>query len=398
MPLAKVVEITRQIGGALDAAHAEGVVHRDLKSDNIMLIDNAGGDFAKVLDFGIAKIKEPEGEYDPGLTAPNLVIGTPQYMSPEQCSQLGEIDSRSDIYSFGVILYEMFVGHVPFTGESPTAIMMKHLQEPVPSLLEERSDLPASVVRVVARAMAKLPDNRYQKIGDLVEDLTIAGAAQVSSPVSASKGHRSASQATSNISDADDEVTVVRPRAIAVPVAAMPANASYPPPSISSFNPMKILIPSAAALLLIFAVIYAFTRNADNGKNANANQPQTTLAADPNGQPVQPAEPATGKGEMGIPAGGATNPAANANLNANVKSSPTPLDEPGINPGSSPNENANKNANANANNDSKAPALPSPTRNVNPEDVPAPSPSGAKTPVSKPSPVAPVPTPTDPSS
>src|SRR5882724_5191979 len=153
MPLPRTVEILRQVGGALDAAHAEGVVHRDLKSDNIMLLSSSGTDYAKVLDFGIAKIKEPEGEYNPGLTAPDLVIGTPQYMSPEQCSQAADIDSRSDIYSVGVILYEMLIGHVPFTDESPTAIMMKHLQEPVPSVLAERTDLPPRAAQVVLKAM-----------------------------------------------------------------------------------------------------------------------------------------------------------------------------------------------------------------------------------------------------
>src|SRR5437867_8639381 len=120
MSLGRTVAILRQVGDALQVAHSQNVVHRDLKSDNIMLLSTAGGDHAKVLDFGIAKINEPEGEFDGGLTAPNLVIGTPQYMSPEQCSQDVEIDARSDIYSFGVILYEMLVGHVPFTGESPT--------------------------------------------------------------------------------------------------------------------------------------------------------------------------------------------------------------------------------------------------------------------------------------
>src|SRR4026208_1450259 len=125
LPLARVVDITRQIGDALNAAHSQGVVHRDLKSDNIMLVDTMTGDHAKVLDFGIAKINEPDGKMDSGLTAPNLVIGTPQYMSPEQCSHEGEIDARSDIYSLGVILFEMLVGHVPFSGDSPTIVMLK---------------------------------------------------------------------------------------------------------------------------------------------------------------------------------------------------------------------------------------------------------------------------------
>src|SRR5215204_5732642 len=179
LPLSRVVDITRQIGDALNAAHAQGVVHRDLKSDNIMLLDTTAGDHAKVLDFGIAKINEPEGKVDTNLTAPNLVIGTPQYMSPEQCSQESEIDARSDIYSLGVILYEMLVGHVPFSGDSPTIVMMKHLQEPVPSVLEERNDVPASVGRVVARAMAKVPGHRYQNVADLIEDLSIAAGMSV---------------------------------------------------------------------------------------------------------------------------------------------------------------------------------------------------------------------------
>src|SRR5215211_5700948 len=170
LPLPRVVEIIRQVGDALHAAHLQGVVHRDLKSDNIMLVDTMAGDHAKVLDFGIAKINEPDGVVDTNLTAPNLIIGTPQYMSPEQCSQDSEIDARSDIYSLGVILFEMLVGHVPFAGDSPTIVMMKHLQEPVPSILEERNDVPASVARVVTRAMAKVRDNRYQAVAQLVED------------------------------------------------------------------------------------------------------------------------------------------------------------------------------------------------------------------------------------
>ena len=391
LPLARVVTITRQVGDALSAAHAQGVVHRDLKSDNIMLLDTTAGDHAKVLDFGIAKINEPDGDFDPGLTAPNLVIGTPQYMSPEQCSQDSEIDARSDIYSLGVILYEMLVGHVPFSAESPTKVMMKHLQEPVPSVLDERKDLPASIGRVVSRAMAKLPDNRYQKVADLVEDLTIAGGMTIHLPPLPTAQEPSVSTAETPVStfDDQDEITVVRPRPEqAAPLrrapVTVPINQLPPPPAAASFSPLKILIPSAVALLVIFAAIYALTRDSD-ATNSNSNQSQQSLAADPNSQPVKPAQPPTGKGEEGIPAGGAINPAANvnANANANANVSPTPLDE--LNPNINANENGNSNTNGNSNR--KAPPLPEPSRTVVPETNPAPPP-GSKTPAEKPTPAA----------
>src|SRR5207237_6771771 len=125
-----------QVAGTLDAAHEQGVVHRDLKSENVMLSQTNGGEWAKVLDFGIAKIQQPEGVRDIDITAANLVIGTPQYVSPEQCSQSSPIDARSDVYSLGVIVYEMLAGRVPFTGDSPTVLMLKQVQDAPPSVLE----------------------------------------------------------------------------------------------------------------------------------------------------------------------------------------------------------------------------------------------------------------------
>lgn len=373
LPLPRVVDITRQIGDALNAAHQQGVVHRDLKSDNIMLVDTMAGDHAKVLDFGIAKINEPDGVVDTNLTAPNLVIGTPQYMSPEQCSQDSEIDARSDIYSLGVILYEMLVGHVPFSGDSPTMVMMKHLQDPVPSVLEERNDVPAPVGRVVARAMAKIPSNRYQNVAELVEDLTIASGMTLTrmAPVTVANTPRV---------DDPDEVTVVRSREEpAIPRRAPVTVPIQPPPAApaASFNPLKILIPSALGLVVVFAVIYVFTRNSAGNQPTTNQQPTQTLAADPNSQPVQPAGTPTGRSEQGIPSGGTITPPANVNASPAVSPDVSPEED------FTPQVNANENTNANSNR--KAPALPEPTRSVVPETAPPPvTPAPTKAPAPSP--------------
>jgi serine/threonine-protein kinase len=366
LPLPRIVDITRQVADALNAAHSQGVVHRDLKSDNIMLVDTMGGDHAKVLDFGIAKIQEPEGSVDLNLTAPNLVIGTPQYMSPEQCSQDSEIDARSDIYSLGVILYEMLVGHVPFSGDSPTMVMMKHLQEPVPSVLDERTDVPASVGRVVARAMAKVPDNRSQNVAELIEDLTIASGMTINrtaapAPVVARPA----------IDDEADEITVVRSREVEPAPAprAAPVTVPIEPPPAVSFNPLKILIPSAVALLVVFGAFYTFNWNSP--ASSNTNQQTGTLAADPNSQPVQPSPPPTGKSEEGIPAGGTVTSSANINASPVVSPSASPEEIEEASPAANTNENANSNSNSNR----RAPALPEPTRSVVPENPPPPAPS-----------------------
>ena len=400
MPLERVTEILRQVGSALEAAHEQGVVHRDLKSENIMLLGTSGPDYAKVLDFGIAKIIEPVGTYNPGLTAPDLVIGTPQYMSPEQCSQSHEIDTRSDIYSLGVIAYEMLVGQVPFTGESPTAIMMKHLQEPSPSVLEQRPDLPPAVGRVVTRAMAKKPDDRYLSVREMVDDFTAsAGTKPVSSPavVPTTGPNRIVvpTQAVSSVAKGsvdDDETTMVRPRVNTSPGVERAETGSIRPVRATTFNPWKILIPSVAGLLVVFAVVYAFT---GNSRTANSNQTEPALVTDPNSLPVEPSPPPTGKAEEGIVSGGAAtnqivnanenanaNDNANANANASSEVAPTPED---LNANVNANVPANENSNRNANSSAPAPTVPLPTPKVNTNTQPAPPPD-AKAPEAKPTP------------
>jgi serine/threonine-protein kinase len=399
MPLTRVAEILRQVGGALDAAHAEGVVHRDLKSDNIMLLSTTGADYAKVLDFGIAKIKEPEGSYDPGLTNPDLVIGTPQYMSPEQCSQSPDIDARSDIYSLGVILYEMLVGHVPFTGASPTAIMLKHLQEPAPSVLTERDDLPPAIERVVARALEKRPEDRYNTVGELVEDFTVAAGMETAAAAAPTTGKPVAPPADELLDDADEE-TLVRRRVTrpmtppsdiphVVPVAVTPLSSELPPPAAmptaSSFNPWKVLIPSMIGLLVIFGVIYALSRNT---QQTNANPTGPALAADPNSSPVEAASPATGESEAGIPSGGNTNQPANTNENKNGSA------VAGETPGDIAPEDVNANNNANDNSNTRPATLPLPSPRKTVEEAPPPPfPSATKPATPKPTLPPPVATP-----
>src|SRR5262245_23993052 len=122
MPAGRAVGIVRQILSGLRYAHAGGVIHRDLKPDNIMLLDDVEGDFVKILDFGLAKVRFGEGEDATELTTTGLALGTPSYMSPEQARGT-KADRRSDLYSIGVILYLLVAGRKPFAAESPLAVL-----------------------------------------------------------------------------------------------------------------------------------------------------------------------------------------------------------------------------------------------------------------------------------
>lgn len=178
---ATVGEITNQICSALQVAHQQNVVHRDLKPDNIMVNVTISGLRVKVLDFGIAKLRDLAAS---DLTVTGNVMGTPHYMSPEQC--LGEeIDSRSDLYSLGVVMYQMLTGSLPFNSSTSTAVVMQHVNKEPPSLRSINLSIPPAVEAVVLRALAKRREDRPQSADALVRELGVAVKAVAPHPISA---------------------------------------------------------------------------------------------------------------------------------------------------------------------------------------------------------------------
>ncbi|MCK9461278.1 MAG: protein kinase [Proteobacteria bacterium] len=167
----RALNIMVQCCEGLAAAHASDIVHRDLKPDNIFLVRKGGvDDFVKVLDFGIAKVQAGEG--GKRLTKTGMIFGTPQYMSPEQAAGSG-VDARTDIYSLGIIMYEMLCGHVPFEADTFMGVLTKHLyEEPIPPRrLVPPIDMPHNLEAVLLKAIAKKPDKRYQSMDEFAEDL-----------------------------------------------------------------------------------------------------------------------------------------------------------------------------------------------------------------------------------
>jgi serine/threonine protein kinase/tetratricopeptide (TPR) repeat protein len=165
MPLDETASIVDQVASALDYAHGMGVVHRDVKPSNILL---PKPDWPLLTDFGLAKIVGGSR-----LTLTGSIAGTPAYMSPEQ-GQGEDVDARSDIYSLGIVLYEMTTGFVPFYAETPMAIVVKHIIEPLPLPSSKNPALPEAVERVILKALAKNPEDRYPRVIDLAHALNEA--------------------------------------------------------------------------------------------------------------------------------------------------------------------------------------------------------------------------------
>jgi serine/threonine-protein kinase len=228
----RAVRIATQAARALGAAHKLGFVHRDIKPGNIILtIDEQGQEIAKVLDFGIAKLRQAAGDAQSGMTMTGMVVGTPLYMSPEQFmgkKAAGEIDGRTDLYSLGVVLYQMVTARLPFDGDTLYAVMMQHMEGNVrpPHELTPELGIPTSLSQLILKAIDKSRDLRYQTAEEF-----IAALDQVAGDLPASQNIPTPSVGTSNV--------------VATPVAPSPVpRASHVAPTPT---PKPLASPSIAA-------------------------------------------------------------------------------------------------------------------------------------------------------
>ena len=247
-PVERAVRIARQIAAALSAAHSNGIIHKNLNPENILLSGNAGNrETVKVLDFSSFDTGENH-LIDDAHALKNL-----EYRAPEQDSQLSDADERSDIYALGVIFYKMLAGDVPFIAETPTELMLKKSEELPAPLSAFRNDLPEKIEPVILKALAKNPEARQQSAAGFIEELNRA----------------------TDFSN-ELETVIVSPQ----------------PQIVENNNLWKtaFIVLAGISLLSVGLIYSTYTKQTD---------PKTQLQYDANGQPVQPINPATGLPEMG---------------------------------------------------------------------------------------------------
>src|SRR4051812_29079637 len=179
LPPKRAFALVRQIAAGLAHAHAQGIVHRDVKPANIMISEEIGtGDHVRILDFGLARLRGAVGR---DATQTNVVVGTPNYMAPEQTVGGGLIDARTDIYAVGVVLFEMVTGDRPFQADDTLALLGMHRAAPIPKLADRAEPgtvIPPGLQDVVDKAMAKSPGDRYQSAIELAEAIDRVASAR----------------------------------------------------------------------------------------------------------------------------------------------------------------------------------------------------------------------------
>jgi serine/threonine-protein kinase len=257
LPIAEAIAYAIEIGRALQTAHEQRLVHRDVKPQNV-LIDEEGR--AKVTDFGIALGLEPGG-----LTAAGRVVGTTDYVSPEQA--MGhEVTAPSDVYSLGIVLYEMLTGSVPFKGESGISVAMKHVSEGLPDVQRRRPEVSAALAGVLERATAKELDNRYRSMAEFVADL-----------------EEVLTYETARAGQSTGEATAI--------LSALPSNVARTRPAWRRFAPVVAYVLIAAAMAVAAVVLIGSDGN-DSKSSATSGLSRIPLSE----SAVHDYDPAPGDG------------------------------------------------------------------------------------------------------
>ncbi len=269
LPLDRALQLVEELAEALDYAHAQGVIHRDVKPGNILLTEDG---HAKIADFGIAKLNLAH------FTLPGKVLGTPAYMSPEQLS--GEaVDGRSDLFSLGVILYAMVTGHSPFQGDSATTVCFKVAnREPVAASALDLT-LPPELDEVIARAMAKNPEERYQRGAELAED--VRQLQQVFKPGSTTTSLRAVAPLATASTGTRNRTT----RQAAAPATNRVAQVAKADKAVRTAirkAPIRDLILGAATLIALVFVASQTRLQVTSSKEVNAYVAPPAVGSSPN--------------------------------------------------------------------------------------------------------------------
>ena len=234
---AQVAVIADQMCQALGAVHAKGIVHRDLKPENVHLVTKADGSLqVKILDFGVAKILVSAEGLQSAKTGTGLLMGTPLYMSPEQCNGASPIDHRADIYALGVMLFEMLAGRPPFVAEGLGELFALHMYRPAQPLAELAPHVPPHVAAAVMKALAKAPDDRFQSMDELRVALASADELETIAPKPAASVVRAAPRARG---------WKIPALVAALGTAALVAHAALPPSHRHGSPPAASLPPAA---------------------------------------------------------------------------------------------------------------------------------------------------------
>jgi serine/threonine-protein kinase len=290
LPVESALELLRQMGSALQAAHRAGVVHRDMKPENVFLCpSDAGGTIherVKVLDFGISKIRGSQTV----VTQDSVLIGTPQYMAPEQAlGRNQEIDARADQFALGCILYEMLAGRPPFSGEALATVIYSIVHQPHEPLAKVAPRVPRSVAAAVDRALAKRPDDRFRDIGAFIEGVTgrpletLRGADGAPAPA--------ARAATARPAPLTDPLAATAASA-AGELAAPPASAV--PTATARRSPAAAIVVAVMAVAGVGAGVY-FSRQPSSDRTHVATPPAPPVpvaVAPPAAEPKKEASPA----------------------------------------------------------------------------------------------------------